>query len=121
MLERRTWISRGMVALALAICALLIFPGAYLSGEASGLQATAPTLGTAKSFAVLGGSDCHQHRPDHRQRRPGRQSGQRRYRLPARNRDRRHDPQGRRGRGAGPERRPPPRTTAWLARPSPPH
>jgi len=57
MLERRTWISRGMVALALALCALLVFPGAYLSGEASSLQAaTAPTLGQAKSFAVLGGS-----------------------------------------------------------------
>ena len=42
MLERRTWTPCGMVALALAMCALLIFPGAYLSGEASGLQATAP-------------------------------------------------------------------------------
>ena len=57
MLERRTWISRGMVGLVLALCALLVFPGVYLSGEASSLQAaTAPTLGQAKSFAVLGGS-----------------------------------------------------------------
>ena len=57
MLERRTWLSRGMVALVLTLSALLILPGAYLSGEASILQAaTAPTLGQAGSFAVLGGS-----------------------------------------------------------------
>src|SRR5450756_1194726 len=56
MIERRKRASRGMAALALAVCVLLFMPGAYLSGEASSLAATAPTLGTAASFAVLAGS-----------------------------------------------------------------
>jgi hypothetical protein len=55
MFERYAWTARGAVALGLAACVLLL-ADARPGGEASSLQATAPTLGSAASFAVLGGS-----------------------------------------------------------------
>ena len=43
------------VLLGLAAC-LILFGGSFLVGEASPLLQTAPTLGAASSFVVLGGS-----------------------------------------------------------------
>lgn len=51
--EKRT---RRMVAVGFAACALLIVTAYPRSGQASPLRATAPSLGTAASFAVLAGS-----------------------------------------------------------------
>jgi hypothetical protein len=51
--EKRT---RRVVMMGLAACAVLIGMADPRTGQASRLRATAPTLGTAASFAVLGGS-----------------------------------------------------------------
>ena len=50
-LERRTLPARGAVAMGIAACALL-----FAAEPSVGAEASAPTLGSAASFAVLGGS-----------------------------------------------------------------
>src|SRR5579864_4849570 len=55
MLQRRVWFKRP-VLMGLAIGAVLLAGACPGRGDARPLQATAPSLGTAASFAVLAGS-----------------------------------------------------------------